>query len=323
MAERKKRAAGGQARASKKPLVSVVLSFRNEEEVLPELIRRLEAVFAERPEDYELVFVNDDSTDGSLDALKSARAKNKRIKIINTSRRFGQPECVLAGLAGAAGDAVVVMDADLQDPPEVIPDLIAKWRDGADVVYTVRERREGEPALKMWITNQAYRVINALSEIDLPVNAGDFRLISRHVCERLLELGESDPYPRGLISWLGYRQEPVTYTRGPRAAGVTHHSLLRSLGPYKTFIAGLTSFSMAPIFLIFLFGGATAGVSLLGLLTVAVVGGATAAWVWFLLFLWGTLLFALGWVGIYVGRAYKDARGRPRYIIKDTIGFDD
>jgi polyisoprenyl-phosphate glycosyltransferase len=316
MAERKRPGSGD-------GLVSVVLSFRNEVDVLPELIRRLEAVLNADSGDYELVFVNDNSSDGSLDVLTGARAKNPRIRIITMSRRFGQPECLMAGIEHARGDAIVYMDADLQDPPEVIPEMLEKWRAGADVVYTVRTRREGENPLKMWLTRMAYRTINVSSEIDMPVNAGDFRLLDRVVREKLLDLTEHDPYARGLVPWIGYRQEPVYYERAGRAAGKAHFSLFNSLTPYKTFISGFTSFSMAPIFLIFLVGGGVAAVALIGLVAALVLAAASAAWVLFLLFLWGSLLFALGCIGIYVGRTYKDVRGRPRYIIKDRIGFDD
>lgn len=306
---------------SKKALVSVVLSFRNEDDVLAELIRRLETMFSEQSVDYELIFVNDDSTDGSYALLKKAAAKDKRIKVINMSRRFGVSECVMAGMARASGDAVIYMDSDLQDPPEVIPEMIAKWQDGAELVYTVRTTREGESALKMWITRMAYRAINASSEIDLPVNAGDFRLLSRMVCGKFLELKEMDPYTRGLIPWLGFRQEPVYYQRAARAGGEAHFSLLGSLNPYKTFISGLTSFSMAPIFLIFIVGGLASGGSVLWIFLswIGIFGG---GWAPFVLLLWGSLMFSLGLVGIYVGRTYKDVRGRPRYIVRDTINLD-
>ncbi len=309
--------------AAKKALISVVLSFRNEAEVLPELIIRLEDVFTAERLDYELIFVNDDSTDQSLAILKKSAAGNKRIKIVTMSRCFGVSECAMAGIAFSGGDAVVTMDTDLQDPPEVIPELVEKWRDGAEVVYTVRLSRDGEHPLKMWVTGMAYRAIKAASEIEMPVNAGDFRLLSRLACDKLLELGEMDPYPRGLVPWLGYRQEPVYYHRAARAAGEVHFSLLNSLNPYKTFISGMVSFSMAPIFLIFIIGGGVAGLSLVGLVLTGITGGGAAAWVLFALLLWGSLMFALGLVGIYVGRTYKDVRGRPRYIVKDTIGIDD
>lgn len=322
MAGQKRRTKAKKTAASKKTFISAVFSFRNEEDVLAELIERVSAVLKGQSLDFELIFVNDDSTDGSLELLTEKAAKDKRIKVITMSRRFGVSECLLAGIAHASGDAVLYMDADLQDPPEVIPEMIAKWRDGADVVYTVRTQREGENALKMWITRQAYRTINAASEIDMPVNAGDFRLLSRRAYQGLMELGEMDPYPRGLIPWLGFRQEPVYYQRHARAGGDPHFSLLNSLGPYKTFISGLTSFSMAPIFLIVLAGALATLFSVAGLFFAWITGAGGMAWVMFLIFLWGSLLFCLGFVGIYVGRTYKDIRGRPRHIIKDTIGFD-
>ncbi len=306
--------------APAKTLISVILSFRNEEDVLPELIHRLEDVFTAEKIDFELIFVNDDSMDRSLEILKENVTGNPRIKVINMSRRFGVSECLMAGIAFSSGDAVISMDADLQDPPEVIPDLIAKWQNGAEIVYTVRTERDGEHPIKMWLTHMAYRAINAASEIDMPVNAGDFRLLSRLACDKLMELGKMDPYPRGLVPWLGYQQEAHYYRRDPRAAGDGHFSLLNSLNPYKTFISGLTSFSMAPIFLIFLIGG---GVSLFSLIGLIFSGGGATGWVMFALLLWGSLMFSLGLVGIYVGRTYKDVRGRPRYIVKDTIGFGD
>ena len=321
MAAQKRQAKAKKPIRAKKALISVVLSFRNEEDVLTELISRLEAVFKEESVYYELIFVNDDSTDGSLVLLTQKAAKDKHIKIINMSRKFGVSECLLAGIAHASGDALLYMDSDLQDPPEVIPEMIAKWRSGADVVYTVRTRREGENALKMWITRLAYRTINASSEIDMPINAGDFRLLNRQAYQKLMELGEMDPYPRGLIPWLGFRQEHVHYHRHARASGGGHFSLFNSLNPYKTFISGLTSFSMAPIFLIVLGGAAATLFSVAGLFFAWLTGSGGMAWVMFLIFLWGSLLFCLGFVGIYVGRTYKDVRGRPRYIIKDTIGF--
>lgn len=308
-------------------LVSVVLSFRNEADVLPELIRRLEAVFETQPEDYELVFVNDDSTDASLQVLTQASGRNPRIKVVTMSRRFGVSECAIAGFAYSSGDAVVYMDADLQDPPELIPELLAKWRDqGVDVVYTVRTRRQAESALKMWLTRQAYRLINAVSEVELPVNAGDFRLIDRRALRHLLDLPESDPYLRGLVQWVGFRQAPVHYERAPRAGGKGHFPLLRSTGPIKTFMTGMTSFSFLPLFLLFGAGVGISGLSLAGfavsgLAWAAGAAGATATWVFLALFLWATLLAALGMVGIYVMRIYKDVRGRPRYIVRETIGI--
>ena len=230
--------------------ISVVLSFRNEEEVLPELIRRVVGVLSKEPEDYEIIFVNDDSNDRSLELLMAARTENPQMKIVNTSRRFGMVECILAGIEYATGDAIIYLDTDLQDPPEVIPELLEKWRDGADVVYTVRTKRKGENPLKMWLTKQAYRVIGSVSEVDLPVDAGNFRLITREIRDHLLQLDEAEPYLRGLVRWIGFRQEPVYYEREARFAGTCHVPLL-GIGPAREFILGVTSFSTVPIFLIF------------------------------------------------------------------------
>ena len=307
--------------------ISVVLSFRNEEEVLPELIRRVVGVLSKEPEDYEIIFVNDDSNDRSLELLMAARAENPQMKIVNTSRRFGMVECILAGIEYATGDAIIYLDTDLQDPPEVIPELLEKWRDGADVVYTVRTKRKGENPLKMWLTRQAYRVIGSVSEVDLPVDAGNFRLITRDIRDHLLQLDEAEPYLRGLVRWIGFRQEPVYYEREARFAGTCHVPLL-GIGPAKEFMTGLTSFSVTPIFLIFVFGFVVTVLSLAALAAIVlggIAGGLSgaAAMTAFMVFLWGSLIFAVGFVGVYVARVYKDVRGRPRYIVKDTIGFDD
>ncbi|MBT3305734.1 MAG: glycosyltransferase [Alphaproteobacteria bacterium] len=307
--------------------VSVVLSFLNEEEVLPELIRRLVVVLSKEPEEYELVFINDSSTDGSSELLLQARAENPRIKIVNTSRRFGMVECIIAGLEYATGDAIIYLDTDLQDPPEVIPEMLAKWRDGADVVYTIRTKRKGENPLKMWLTRQAYRLIGSISDVDLPVDAGNFRLITSKMRDQILQLRETEPYLRGLVRWIGFRQEPVYYEREARHAGECHVPLFGT-GPAKEFILGLTSFSTVPIFIILLVGLFTSALSFGGLSVIGLSGiwggiSGQAALIAFMGLLWGILMFSIGFVGIFVVRTYKDVRGRPRYIIKDTVGFDD
>ena len=231
-------------------LVSVVLSFRNEAENIPTLVSRLDTMFTGQNVDYELLFVNDASTDASLAILLAERERNPRVKILNMSRRFGVAEGVLAGMSAATGDAVVYMDSDLQDPPEVIPSLVARWRQGADVVHTVRTRRKGESALKMMATRIAYRIIQLGSAIELPVDAGDFKLLSRAAVDHLLQVRESDPYLRGLVVWLGFNQVFVPYERDARHAGSTHFPFL-SKNPWKTFIIGMTSFSFLPVYLCF------------------------------------------------------------------------
>jgi dolichol-phosphate mannosyltransferase len=292
-----------------------VLSFRNEAANIPTLTARLATMFATQDIEYELLFVNDASTDASLPLLLEERQHNARIKIVNLSRRFGVAEGVIAGMAMSRGDAVVYMDADLQDPPEVIPGLIDRWRQGADVVHTVRTRRHGENPLKMAATRLAYRLIQFGSSIELPVDAGDFKLLSRAAVDHLLRLRESDPYLRGLVVWLGFNQVCVPYERDSRHAGRTHFPFF-SRNPWKTFTTGLTSFSFMPIYVCFAL--ATAG--LVVALLLALAGSALMA---ALTFFWATTIGAIAVIGTYVIRVYKDVRGRPPYIIESVIGNEN
>lgn len=309
-------------------LISIVFSFRNEEKTLAELIRRNVDVLSKCPEDYELVFVNDDSTDRSLEILKAQREKNPRVKIVNMSRRFGVYACLMAGMAHAKGDAAIYMDSDLQDPPELIPRMLEKWRAGADVVHTVRTERLGEGALRMWLTHQAYRILALSTEVRLPVDAGDYKLLSRRCLDHLLKLRESDPYYRGLVVWVGFDQATVEYVREARVAGVSHHGLLTSTVPWLIFIQGFTSFTFFPIYVVLGLGLLAAAVAALlcaGLGALALTGTrvVTAAWLALLVvFCWGSTLAAVGLVGIYISRIYKDVRGRPLYIVRETIGIE-
>jgi dolichol-phosphate mannosyltransferase len=306
-----------------------VLSFRNEAAVIPELIDRLTKALDGAAIAHELVFVNDASTDASLAILTKQRETNPRIKIVNMSRRFGVAPCVVAGMRHAKGDAVVYMDTDLQDPPELIPTLWARWREGADVVYTVRTDRRGESRAKLALTRAAYGLIARASSIDLPVEAGDFKLLSRRVVDELLALDEQDLYLRGLVTWVGFKQVAVPYERQPRAAGETHFPLLGSLGPITTLLAGITSFSHAPLVLFLVMGVVFGGLSklvLLGMLVAWLVGSppsAAAALVVFGVLLWSSLVFGIGVVGLYLARIHREALGRPRYIVESTIGFDE
>lgn len=308
------------------PVVSVVLSFRNEAENIPTLISRLDAVFAPQHVGYELLFVNDASTDSSLPLLLSERERNPRVKILNLSRRFGVAEGVLAGMAVASGDAVVYMDADLQDPPEVLPAMIACWRGGADLVHTVRTRRRGESALKMWATRLAYQIIQRGSTLELPVNAGDFKLLSRNAVDHLLRLRESDPYLRGLTVWLGFNQAFVPYERDARHSGRTHFPFF-SRNPWKTFVLGVTSFSFLPIYMCVALAATGLLASALLLIVAAAMlangsaGAGRTALVALIVFFWATTIGAIGVVGMYIVRIYKDVRGRPRYIVQSTVGL--
>lgn len=310
---------------SARPLISVVFSFRNERQNIPPLIARLDAMFARSGVDYELLFVNDASDDGSLEALIDARSRNPNVKVINMSRRFGVSECARAGMSASSGDATIIMDADLQDPPEVIPQLLEKWRAGADVVHTVRTRRHGESALKMMMTRLAYRLIHLGSSIELPVDAGDFKLLSRPALNHLLALSESDPYIRGLVVWIGFQQAFVPYERDARHAGKTHFPFF-SRNPWKTFAMGLTSFSFMPIFAAVALALAASAVTCLLVLYVlihlVIYGGVSRTLVVVAVgaFFWATVLVAIAAVGIYVIRIYKDIRNRPQYIVASTLG---
>jgi dolichol-phosphate mannosyltransferase len=312
------------------PLISVVLSFRNEEAVILELVQRLQKAFRSASLRYELIFVNDSSSDSSLEFLEEQRKDDPCIKVINMSRRFGITPCVLAGFARASGDAVVYMDSDLQDPPELIPKLVEKWQTGVDVVHTVRTKRLGESSFKMWLTRQAYRIINAVSSVDIIENAGDFKLLSRRAANIFIQLPEYDPFMRGLSAWVGFKQDSVPYERDPRHSGTTKFSLWSSMNPYEEFVRGITFFSSAPLYFSLFVGFAISCGSFLYLLYITATKlfwgmhrpGWAALMVTFL-FLGGTILFTIGILGVYVGRIYHAIRNRPRYIIESTLGFEN
>lgn len=307
--------------------ISVVFSFRNEEKTIPELVRRTVDIL-EGLGQYEIIFVNDASTDGSLKALEHLRTENKNIKIINTSRRFGVTPCVIAGLSEATGDAVIYMDADLQDPPELLPELIKKWQDGAEVVHTVRTRRRGENTFKMLLTSLAYKSINAFSDIDFYENVGDFKLLSRRAVSEVLKLNEHDPYLRGLSIWIGFMQAMVHYERDVRYSGETKFSLFKSLNPYKEFIRGITSFSASPLYFALFLGFIVALTSFIVLgyiIFTKLMRFNIPGWTAIMaatLFLGGVILFTIGILGVYLGRIYEQIKGRPQYIVDKKIGFD-
>ena len=311
-------------------LLSVVLSFRDEQEVLDELIRRLRQTLDPLDWDYELIFVNDASTDGSLELLLKYNQKDRRIKIINMSRRFGCAPCVIAGLRHAKGDAVVYMDSDLQDPPELIPKLLEMLSEEAEVVHTTRTARKGENAFKVWLVRQACRIINSVADIDIPENMGDFKLLSRRAVNELMRLNEYDPFMRGLVRWIGFKQVRVPYERDARFAGKTHFSLLRSLNPMKEFIRGLVSFSELPLYLSLFLGFLVSVGAFIYLLYIIVTRvfldmhrpGWPAIMVT-MLFLGGIILFTIGILGLYIGKIHHEIKGRPPYIVESKIGFDE
>jgi glycosyltransferase involved in cell wall biosynthesis len=313
--------------------ISVILSFYNERSILPELLQRMRAVFASliannTVKSYELIFVNDNSTDESEKYLRSELEKGD-IVIVNMSRNFGVSECVMAGMANASGDAVIYMDADLQDPPEVIPQLIDAWRKDpeAEVVYTTRTRREGEHWLKMLVTKIGYRFINAISEIELQVDSGDFKLLSRRALDYLLQMKEDKPYIRGLVSWIGFKQIQVFYERLERFDGRenTKMNVLSRKVVYYWLDRALISFSDAPLKLMLFLGFGLSIVSFFYILVVVgqkVMGLSVPGWsaiMSAILFLGGVQIMMLGFIGLYIGAIFRESKRRPQYIVKAVV----
>ena len=316
--------------------ISVVLSFFNEETVLPELLLRLRTVFSKLMDEqvigsYELIFVNDNSRDKSEQLLR-AELERGDVVLVNMTRNFGVSECVMAGMSYAKGDAVIYMDADLQDPPELIPELIKVWKEDLEVgvVYTTRIRRKGEHFLKLLVTKIGYRLINAISDVELPVDSGDFKLLSRVVVDRLLELKEDKPYLRGLVSWVGYKQVPVFYERDERFDGRknTKMRVLSRKVLYYWLDRALISFSDTPLKVILLLGLLLSFVSLsyIGVILVQkIMGWYVPGWpaiMSAILLSGGIQMMMLGFVGLYVGAIFRETKNRPQYLVKEVLRSD-
>jgi len=313
--------------------LSIVFSFYNEQDVLLELIRRTRLVLQNLQKEklsshYELIFVNDASTDNSLPILLEQAKGQDDVRVINMSRQFGVSPCVMAGLAYSSGDAVIYMDADLQDPPELIPRLLDVMRQkNVDVVHTVRESRQGESRLKLFITRIGYLTLNKVSDINLPIEAGDFKLLSRRVVNHLVQLKEHRPFMRGLVCWVGFKQEFVPYTREPRQKGETKFHVLSPAVIDNFFNSALISFSAAPLRLAAYFGLLAIAFDFVLVLHVLfekffarAVPGWTAIMI-AILFLGGVQLFCIGMVGLYLHSVYEQSKYRPNYIVESTFGF--
>ena len=307
-------------------LLSVVVPCFEEEAVLPETHRRLVAVLAGVPElDFELVYVDDGSRDGTLDLLRELQHADPRVRVIALSRNFGHQIALIAGLAEAAGDAVAFIDADLQDPPELIPRMLERWRRGADVVYGVRSGREGETVFKLWTARVFYLVLDHIADVSIPNDAGDFRLVDRKVADALLSMPERDLFLRGMVAWAGFRQESVSYRRMSRAAGDTKYPFRKML---RLAVDSMLSFSLVPLRLATWAGFLTAGIAMSGILYALVVRFFTDTWVsgWAalfiaILFLGGVQLVLIGVLGEYLGRIYAEVKRRPLYLVKERLGF--
>lgn len=311
-----------------KPTISIVAPVYNEEVVLPELYRRVKAVMDATEDSWELVLVNDGSRDRSADVIASLHELDERVRGVSFSRNFGFQIAATAGLDFAQGDAVILTDADLQDPPEVYPRMIAKWREGYDVVYGVRASREGETWFKLFTAKLFYRLIYRITSIDIPLDTGDFRLMDQRVVHAIRRMRERNRFLRGMVPWVGYRQTGVEYEREARFAGESKFSSVRQMLPFA--VDAITSFSYFPLRLATFFGFAVAIISALLILIVVLIrlfgpeapllGQATTLTA--VLFLGGVQLIFLGILGEYLGRIYDEVKARPLYLVDQQWGFD-
>jgi len=301
-------------------LLSIVVPAYNEEEVLPKFHERVSSVLKSMTIDAEIVYVNDGSTDNTLEVIQHIRKSDPRVSIVDLSRNFGKETAMTAGLDHTSGDAIVIIDADLQHPPELIPELVKHWNDGYDVVYTKNTDRFGESIVKRYITRAFYRLIKMFGRVDVPENAGDYRLLSRRALDSLIQLREQHRYMKGLFSWIGYPQKAVPYHPDPRYAGQTKWSYLDLL---DLALDGITSFTISPLKIATYLGLVSAlaafiyasiivyqalfyGRSVAGYPSIMVV----------ILFLGGVQLIIIGIIGEYLGRVFNETKRRPLYFLK-------
>lgn len=307
-------------------MISVVAPVYNEEEVLPELYRRVRLAMDQLDIDWELVLVDDGSRDRSAAVIASLHEQDERVRGLSFSRNFGFQIAVTAGLDHARGDAIILTDADLQDPPELFPQMLAKWREGYDVVYGVRTSREGETWFKLTTAKLFYRLIHRITSIDIPLDTGDFRLMDRRVVNAIRRMPERNRFLRGMVPWVGYRQTGIEYQRAARYAGEAKFGSVRKMLPFA--VDAITSFSYFPLQLATILGFVIAGLSALAILAVILIrllgpetpllGQATTLVA--VLFLGGVQLISLGIIGEYLGRIYDEVKGRPLYLVQDRWG---
>jgi len=303
--------------------ISVVVPCFNEEDGIGECHRRLSQVLRGFGSPYEIVYVNDGSRDRTFDLLQDIHATDPNITVVELSRNFGHQAAVSAGLEIASGQAVVIIDADLQDPPEVIAKMREIWRQGYEVVYGVRDARAGESGFKLWTAKAFYRFINALSDVEIPLDTGDFRLLDRKAVNAMLRLPERHRLLRGMCSWIGFRQYGLKYDRAARFAGTTKYPVRKML---NLAMDGIASFSTVPLRVLAFIGFAAAALALLGILYSLFVRIFTHNWVsgWATLFIamllmGGLQMISIGIVGEYVGRIYTEAKQRPLYLARSVL----
>ena len=307
-------------------LHSIVVPFYNEEAVAEEFFRRTTAALDELSS-FEIVAVDDGSTDGTWEILRAIGSADARVRAVRFARNFGHQTAITAGIDLARGDTVTVIDADLQDPPELIPRLVAEWRAGADVVFAVRESRDGDSAFKRSSASAFYRMLRKLAGVDIPLDAGDFRLMSRRAAEGLRAMRERSRYVRGLVAWMGMKRAVVTYDRDARHSGTTKYPLRKMV---RFAVDGVVSFSTVPLQMAVWLGAIAAvlgfivGVFAIGVrLTGGYVEPGWTSLIVSILFLGGMQLMMLGVLGEYLGRVYDEVRGRPLYLVSEVQGFDE
>jgi dolichol-phosphate mannosyltransferase len=312
---------------SQSPLISVIVPVLNEERNIPPLYQRLAAMFEPTGVRWELIFSMDPSTDRTEDVIRELRVQDPRVKLLRLSRRFGQPAATMAGLRMASGDAVVAIDADLQDPPELIAEMLERWREGFDVVYAQRRSREGETLVKKIVARLGYRVIRKIADVDIPENTGDFRLMSRRVVDEVLRLNETHGFLRGLVALVGFPQVAVMYDRDPRASGTGNYN--RFFGSLKIGVNGIVGFSRYPLHLISLVGVLSFALAMgIGVTYLVLsLAGVKIQWgnptlVMLISLFSGIQLLSLGVMGEYVGRIYDEVKRRPMFIVESMVGFE-
>jgi dolichol-phosphate mannosyltransferase len=308
-------------------LLSVVVPMYYEEGVAEECYKRLSKVMVNNNYNYELVFINDGSKDKTLEILNRIAQMDKNVKIINFSRNFGHQIAVTAGVDAALGDAIVIIDADLQDPPELITDMIALWNQGYDVVYAKRKKRQGETWFKLKTAKYFYKFLNSMSDIEIPKDTGDFRLIDRKVADAFIAMPEKNRFIRGMISWVGFNQIAIEYVRDERFAGETKYPLKKMIKFAKD---GIIAFSSKPLRMITTLGLFSVVLSFIvlvySLLSKFIGTNVTRGWTSLMVaitFFCGVQMLSLGIVGEYISRIYDEIKGRPLYIVKDKINFDE
>lgn len=310
-----------------KKLLSIVVPVYNEQEVIDEAFKRLLGVFKDYFMDVEYIFINDGSKDDTYFKLREMAKKNPGVRIINFARNFGHQIAITAGMDYAKGDAVVIIDADLQDPPEVILKMVEKWQEGYEVVFGKRLQREGETFFKKFTAKMFYRFLDSMTDVKLPVDVGDFRLIDRKVCNAMKCLPERSRYVRGLVSWVGFKQTSVEYRREKRFAGETKYPLSKMI---KLAGDGIFSFSYKPLKLATFAGMLVSAFSFIYLIVVLAqkfikndVASGWASSIAVSLFFNGVMLIVMGIMGEYVGRIYEEVKARPLYIVGELVGFDE